>query len=140
YLLPAGAQAALGPIVAAANARLAQPQRVARASWWPDDDFPRTTTLKVRRNRLGLPADLPADQTLEVRVPGGAAARDGACDGADDPVGLAVAAAAHLDRAPEGRTLAELGVDSLATVELVAALEATTGRRLRDDALRADMT
>jgi 1-acyl-sn-glycerol-3-phosphate acyltransferase len=84
----------------------------------------------VRRNLLGLPTDPPTGEALDVAP----------AAGADDPVGQAVAAAAHLDRAPEGRTLSELGIDSLAMVELVAALEARTGRRLRDEALRADMT
>ena len=39
-----------------ANARLASHQRVATASWWPEADFPRTNTLKVRRHLLPQPA------------------------------------------------------------------------------------
>jgi hypothetical protein len=38
--------------VRAANARLAVHQRVAAWRRWPDDDFPRTHTLKVRRNEV----------------------------------------------------------------------------------------
>jgi len=42
----------LDEAVAAANATLAPHQRVRTWRRWPDDDFPRTHTLKVRRDRV----------------------------------------------------------------------------------------
>lgn len=44
------AAAALQTAVRAANATLAPHQRVAAARVWPDDDFPRTHTFKVKRD------------------------------------------------------------------------------------------
>ena len=44
------AQEAVQAGVKAANATLATHQRVAAARLWPDDDFPRTHTLKVKRD------------------------------------------------------------------------------------------
>lgn len=46
---PDTADAELGAAVKRANAALAQHQRVRRWRRWPDDDLPRTHTLKVRR-------------------------------------------------------------------------------------------
>ncbi len=46
----ADARAAIQAGVRTANARLAQHQRVAGFQVWPDDDFPRTHTLKVKRD------------------------------------------------------------------------------------------
>ena len=96
YLIPAreaDRQRDVAPIVAQANGRLAQHQRVATASWWPDPDFPRTSTLKVRRHLLPLPEAVHAvaiDSTLA----------------ADDPVGQAVATVAKVPAvtdAPDAR-------------------------------------
>jgi long-chain acyl-CoA synthetase len=42
--------AAVGAAVRAANARLAVQQRVVAWRRWPDEDFPRTHTLKLKRN------------------------------------------------------------------------------------------
>jgi long-chain acyl-CoA synthetase len=47
---PAAVREATGAAVKAANARLAQHQRVAAFRLWPEDDFPRTHTLKVKRD------------------------------------------------------------------------------------------
>ena len=41
------------------NPRLAVHQRVSTASWWTGNDFPRTTTLKVKRNLLPKPGNAP---------------------------------------------------------------------------------
>jgi long-chain acyl-CoA synthetase len=56
---------ATGAAVKAANARLAAHQRVAGFRFWPDDDFPRTHTLKVKRDVIRRWADL--DEALPVR-------------------------------------------------------------------------
>src|SRR5262249_52434579 len=100
YLLPATPRdrgAEPGPIVARANSRLAPYQRVATASWWADPDFPRTPTLKVRRNLLPLPeSDAVAVETTLAP----------ALDGSEDPIAGAVAAVARLGAVHEDQTLA----------------------------------
>jgi long-chain acyl-CoA synthetase len=55
--------------VKAANARLAQHQRVAAFRFWTDDDFPRTHTLKVKRDVIRRWAAL--DEPLPVREEAG---------------------------------------------------------------------
>jgi long-chain acyl-CoA synthetase len=59
---------ATGVAVKAANARLAAHQRVAAFRFWPEDDFPRTHTLKVKRDVIRRWADL--DEALPVREDG----------------------------------------------------------------------
>src|SRR5829696_2165553 len=50
--LTAEARAAIDAAVKAANASLGPNQRIAGWRAWPEDDFPRTHTLKVRRDRV----------------------------------------------------------------------------------------
>jgi long-chain acyl-CoA synthetase len=57
-----------GAAVKAANVRLAAHQRVAGFRFWPEDDFPRTHTLKVKRDVIRRWADL--DEALPVREDG----------------------------------------------------------------------
>lgn len=130
YLVPtreADRQRDVSPMVAHANGRLAQHQRVATASWWPDPDFPRTSTLKVRRHLLPLPEAVHAvavDSTLA----------------ADDPVGQAVATVAKVPAVTDTQTLGELGLDSLALLDLGLALEDKTGKSVGEQDLTLDMT
>jgi long-chain acyl-CoA synthetase len=138
YLIPASAQEraagpsagsgpALSAIVAAANGRLAQHQRLATASWWPDADFPRTSTLKVRRNLLPLPETIDAVKVESVLA-------------ADDPVGQAIAGTARVGAVQPQQTLGELGLDSFGLVELALALEEKTGQAVADGDLHLEMT
>jgi long-chain acyl-CoA synthetase len=130
YLIPAAGQGRdtdLNAIISVCNGRLAQHQRIATASWWPEADFPRTSTLKVRRNLLPPPESVAA-----VRVDAAAAA--------DDPVGQAIAGAAHVAGVRPDQTLAELGLDSLGLVELTLILEEKTGKAVGDGDLHLDMT
>lgn len=132
YLLPAGARAeeedgAIAAIVSRANGRLAQHQRIGTASWWPESDFPRTAIGKVRRNLLPLP-----DSVQSVKVESVLAA--------DDPAGQAVASVARVNAVRDEQTLAELGLDSFALVELAVELEEKTGKALADGDLSAEMT
>src|SRR5262249_47359770 len=116
-----------GALVAEANGRLAQHQRLASASWWPEADFPRTSTLKVRRHLLPLPAREAAVRVESVRA-------------SDDPVGQAVAAVARVPGVAPGQTLGGLGLDSLGLVELALALEQKTGKRVADGNLKLELT
>jgi long-chain acyl-CoA synthetase len=129
YLIPAQpGDRARDPqqLLARANARLASHQRVASASWWPDTDFPRTSTLKVRRHLLPRPTDDAARPLAPPPIDG-------------DPVVEAVAAVARVSTVGDDQTLAELGIDSLGIVELVVQLEDRTGRALEEGALSTEM-
>ncbi|MBV9174548.1 MAG: AMP-binding protein [Chloroflexi bacterium] len=132
YLLPARpSDRSLDPrsLLPAANARLASHQRVATASWWPDADFPRTSTLKVRRHLL--PAPSSERHSVEARA---------APPVAGDPVAETVAGVAHLASVRDHQTLSQLGIDSLGLVELVVRLEDKTGRVLSEGALSTEMS
>jgi long-chain acyl-CoA synthetase len=112
-------------LLAHVNSRLATHQRVASASWWAEPDFPRTSTLKVRRHLLPHPSE---------EAPSAAPPVEG------DPVAVAVANAAHVTSVKEEQTLAALGLDSLGLVELAAQLEDATGKALSEGALSTEMT
>ncbi len=131
YLIPARpTDRASDPqsLLARANTRLATHQRVSTASWWPEADFPRTSTLKVRRHMLPLPTE---DAATAAHAPP-------PIEG--DPVAEAVAGVAHLTSVVETQSLSELGIDSLAIVELVVQLEEKTGRALQEGAFSTEMT
>lgn len=130
YLLPSTAAdraTSVSRIVAAGNARLAQHQRVATASWWEGTDFPRTALLKVKRHLLPRPE--PERMTAIESVLA-----------SDDPVGQVVGGIAKVSSVRPNQTLAELGLDSLSLVELAIALEEKTDRAMSEDTLRAEMT
>ncbi|HYW88813.1 MAG TPA: AMP-binding protein, partial [Chloroflexota bacterium] len=130
YLVPAAGAVRsvdLGALVADCNGRLAQHQRLASASWWPDADFPRTSMLKVQRHLLPQP-----ERTGIVEVEAALAV--------DDPVGQAIAGVARVPAVQSTQTLGELGLDSLGLVELAVALEDKTQKSVPDVSLRPDMT
>ncbi|MBA2300278.1 MAG: AMP-binding protein [Chloroflexi bacterium] len=56
---PDAVQARVGPAVKAANASLGPNQRVAAWRQWPDEDFPRTHTLKIKRDPIRVWAARP---------------------------------------------------------------------------------
>ena len=58
-------RAEIDAIVKAANAELSMHQRIAAWRLWPERDFPRTHTLKIRRNEVRARAG--ADVVLQVR-------------------------------------------------------------------------
>jgi len=130
YLLPSSPSdraTDVGRIVAEGNARLAQHQRIATASWWEESDFPRTALLKVRRHLLPIPEIGRAtvvDSVLE----------------SDDPVGQAIGGIAKVSTVQPTETLAALGLDSLSLVELAITLEEKTGKVVHEDTLRTEMT
>ena len=135
-------------IVRTANARLAPHQQIRGYTVWPDEDLPRTHTLKVRKPdilaRLAA-LDLAATQAP---VPAGSAA-DGATAARDvahgeaDPVTMLVAsigglAVEHVP--PAARLSSDLNLDSLQRVELLGVIEEDLGVFIDDDALEADAT
>jgi long-chain acyl-CoA synthetase len=130
YLIPAdGSARSVDPksLLARVNSRLASHQRVASASWWPETDFPRTSTLKVRRHLLPRPTEVSDGSSSTPPVEG-------------DPVAEAISSVAHVTTLREDQTLAQLGLDSLGLVEVAAQLEEKTGRGLPESALSTEMT
>lgn len=130
YLIPASEPnraADLSAIIARCNGRLAQHQRIATASWWQEVDFPRSTTLKVKRHLLPPPEAVEAVKIESVLA-------------ADDPVSQAVAGAARVRVVQPNQTLGELGMDSMGLVKLALALEEKTGKIVADGDLRLEMT
>ncbi len=117
----------LKSIVAETNGKLAVHQRVATASWFAESDFPRTSTLKVRRHLLPMPS---SEDAVEID----------ATQASDDPIGQAIAGAVRAKSVRDDQTLGELGLDSLALVDLILAIEEKTGRVLQDDDLHLDHT
>jgi long-chain acyl-CoA synthetase len=113
-------------LLAHVNSGLASHQRVSSASWWPDADFPRSTTLKLRRHLLPQPGQV-VEQAAPPPVEG-------------DPIAQAVASAARVTSVADDQTLAQLGLDSLGLVELAAQLEEVTGRALSESSLSTEMT
>lgn len=138
YLIPEGAADAerLPAIVAAANGHLAAHQRVAGASWWPDEDFPRTSTLKVKRRLIP-----PPDQaTAATQGNGVGTVKADPTRAGGDLVLEAVRAISGKAGAADGDTLAALGLDSLGITGLAVEIEARTGLTIPEDAIDPAMT
>ncbi len=130
-------------IVRDANERLAPHQRIRGVTIWPDEDLPRTHTLKVKKPlvlarlpELTDPAAAPVDP-----VAARAAARAEHVD--VDPVTAVVAEVAGVPAAglvPTARLESDLEMDSLRRVELLGVIEEELGIYLDDDALDPDAT
>jgi long-chain acyl-CoA synthetase len=124
-------EARVAAAVRRANGQLGPQQQIAGWSLWPDPDFPRTPSLKVKRgevlaaivaDRREAPATAAvpalAGDTLQVRVAGL----------------LARATGRPADRIhPDSDLMLDLGLDSLGRVELAVLLEEELGTSLSDE-------
>jgi long-chain acyl-CoA synthetase len=114
-------------IISAANARLAPHQHVRGYTVWAGDDFPRTHTLKVRRDAV-LAAVAEEDAACALRPydmrPQGAEPETGA-----PPLRHLIAGLTRLPIGDIGGDLAlsDAGLDSLGRVELLSAIETELG-------------
>lgn len=128
---PATAPPDAAAIVAQANARLASYQWIAGWSVWPQEDFPRSATHKVKREEV-----LKHLRAREVEVPGHPVARAGVlvqilAEIADtDPARITDAT----------RIVPELNLDSLLRVELAARIEQRLGTVLDETQITAATT
>ncbi len=110
--------------VASANGALAAYQQIRRWLVWPDSDFPRTSTGKVKRR------DVATRVTLAWRSTGEVAA-------GDDPLlqTLSAMSGARVDHlSDESRLREDVGLDSLGLVELQSALELRFAVEIPEDA------
>jgi long-chain acyl-CoA synthetase len=110
--------------VTLANAGLAEYQQVRRWVVWPNSDFPRTSTGKVKRRDVAARAALAFHSTGDVTA-------------GDDPLMQALRAmpGARVDNVTDQSRLSEdIGLDSLGLVELQSALEQQFAVEIPEDA------
>ncbi|HYM52573.1 MAG TPA: AMP-binding protein, partial [Candidatus Dormibacteraeota bacterium] len=130
-------------IVHDANSRLGAHQQIRSHSIWPEDDFPRTPTLKIKKRvvlqRLtdDLAGTLPA-----AAVAAGGSERPPAA-GTPATVASLVASVAGVGLAaasPDATLSTDLNMDSLARVELLGVIEEELGAFVDDGELDPDTT
>ncbi len=129
-------------ILARANGVLSSHQRIAGLSVWPDDDFPRTPSMKIQRNEImetirRARLDGTSKRLLTNRRP----------RSPRTPAEEIVRLLADLTERPEARIepsdrlLSDLGLDSIGVVELVTAIEEKLGVFIHhEDLFNADLT
>ncbi len=127
-------------IVAWANAQLAEQQRIRGFTVWPDEDFPRTHTLKVKKPVL---IDALQGRTAPSKeTPGGPQRPHGRRDGVRSLAAvIAEVAVVDASEVAPSMTLGEdLGLDSLGRVELLSAIETHLGVYMDDSQVGSDTT
>ncbi len=125
-------------VVAWANAQLAEQQRVRGFTVWPDEDFPRTHTLKIRKPLL---MDVLQGNT-DVERPTAGASTSGSRDGARSLLDI-IAEVSVLDVSevtPDLTLGDDLNLDSLGRIELLSAIEADLGVYLDESQIGPDTT
>jgi len=125
-------------VVRTANAQLAPNQQIRGFSVWPEEDLPRTATLKVKKTVLldwlhsrGSSADRPS------------ADRPGEASPAQSPIEHLVSRMEGVDPdkvRPDARIASDLGLDSLGKVELLSLIEEELGAYVDDAELDPDAT
>jgi len=129
-------------VVRDANAQLGAHQQIRSHSIWPDEDFPRTPTLKVKKRvileRLN---DELAGARSAASAPGGLAAPPAA--GVPVTVPSLVASVAGVTEAatgPDATLSTDLNMDSLARIELLSVIEEELGAFIDDGDMDPDIT
>jgi long-chain acyl-CoA synthetase len=126
-------------VVRDANVQLGAHQQIRGFTIWPDDDFPRTHTLKVKK-RVVL--DRLAEMEGGTPVTHAAGTVTTSALGAATVQGL-VASVANLPTAsvqPHSRLSTDLNMDSLARIELLGVIEEELGTFVDDGDLDPDTT
>ena len=132
-ILNEGADAA--DVVREANAKLGGHQQIRGSSIWPDDDFPRTPSMKVRKPEVLAWAEAGA-----ASAPPAQAADPGAAAGSVERlVGQLEGVPADLI-GPDAKLSSDLGIDSLGRVELLSLIEEELGVYVDDGDLDPDET
>jgi long-chain acyl-CoA synthetase len=124
-----------------ANAQLAGSQQIRGHTVWPEEDFPRTHTLKVKK-RLVVAALDEAREPATTASPASAAPAGAVADGLDG-LRQMIAATAGLPLDSVGansRLSSDLGLDSLARVELLGVIEEELGAFVDDAAVDPEAT
>lgn len=139
-LIMADGEEAAG-VVRDANAKLSGSQQIRGHTVWPEDDFPRTHTLKIKKRIVIAALDVSETPRASDRAsaPPATAAAAGGLDGLRALV--AATASVPLDSVtPESRLSSDLGLDSLARIELLGVIEEELGTFVDDAALDPEAT
>jgi long-chain acyl-CoA synthetase len=127
-------------VVRDANAQLGAHQQIRGITLWPDEDFPRTHTLKVKKRLiLDRLAELESG-TEAVQAPPGAHAGPAV---AASGIAALIASVANLPITsvqPESSLSSDLNMDSLARVELLGVIEEELGTYIDDADLDPETT
>ena len=129
---------AVDKAVSWANSQLAEHQQIRGSTVWPDEDFPRTHTLKVKK---GIVADMlmGVESTTPAAVPASHKPED---SGVSDIAAL-IAEVGSLDPSevtPERSLGTDLNLDSLTRVELLSAIEGELGVYLDESEVSGETT
>ena len=135
---PEDASATAQEAVAWANGQLAEQQRIRGFTVWPEEDFPRTHTLKVKKQ-------IVIDTILGNIQPEPIAASPSGGGTAGGPRGLvhiiAEVSRRGVDEIEDGASLGDdLGLDSLGRVELLSAVETELGVYMDEGQLSPETT
>jgi len=129
---------AIAAIVRDANTKLSGSQQIRGWTVWPDDDFPTTPTQKVKKRYV-------VERLLELQR--GDRAAEAVASGEGErrlsPVEALVAQVANVPAAavrPEAQLSADLGMDSLARIDLLGVIEEELGAYIDDAALEPSAT
>jgi long-chain acyl-CoA synthetase len=132
------------PVVRDANARLGAHQQIRGWSVWPEEDFPRTPSMKIKKGlvlealeRGNGEASASADR------PPGAGSQAPPSAGAIATVAGLVAQVAQVPPAqvsPSSRLETDLGLDSLGRIELLSVIEEEMGAFVDDGQIDPDTT
>ena len=126
-------------IVRDANAQLGAHQQIRGVTLWPDEDFPRTHTLKVKK-RLILDRLAQLENESE-QAPGPTGARAAAIAASGVAALVATVANLPVTSVQPGSTLSsDLNMDSLARVELLGVIEEEMGAYIDDANLDPETT
>ena len=127
-------------VVSWANERLAEQQRVRGFTIWPEEDFPRTHTLKVKKplviERL---MESPGQQQPPAAAPSSNGASQPGVRGLEHIV-AEVAQRSPAEVRPEMALGEDLDIDSLGRVELLSAVEAELGVYLDESGVTPETT
>jgi long-chain acyl-CoA synthetase len=127
----------IAAIVRDANQKLSGSQQIRGYTAWPEDDFPTTPTQKVKKRFI-------VDRLLELRRGDNAEAVAVASTGRKlTPLEALVAQVANVPAAavrPEVQLSSDLGMDSLARVELLGVIEEELGAYIDDGAVAPSAT
>jgi long-chain acyl-CoA synthetase len=134
-------------VIKTANRELAPHQQIRGWTVWPDEDLPRTHTLKVRKYEViaRLPA-LEAAEDAAAAAPVSTAQPIAVVGPTAEDVHPVIGIIASLtnmgvgDIAQDARLSSDLNLDSLQRVELLGIIEEEIGTYVDDDALEPDAT
>ena len=127
-----------GPVVAWANDQLAEQQRVRGYTVWPEEDFPRTHTLKVKKPQLIEILETGVQSESSSSPSTSSSPRDGSRELLDIVAEVAVVNAA--DITPDMTLGDDLNLDSLGRVEMLSAIEADLGVYLDESQIEPETT